>query len=189
MPELDIVSIILIAVGLSADCFAVTLSGAAVRQSATKIQVVRTALTFGIFQALMPVLGWFLGQTIVDIIAEFDHWIAFGLLGFIGGKMIWESRGNKETGQKSDFTRGLLLISFAFATSIDALAVGLSFACICVDIVTAAVIIGSVAFIATIIGFEFGKRLGKLAGRWAEMFGGIVLIGIGLRILLSHLFS
>ncbi|NLE08118.1 MAG: hypothetical protein GX631_02530, partial [Dehalococcoidales bacterium] len=105
------------------------------------------------------------------------------------GKMIWESRGNKETGQKSDFTRGLLLISFAFATSIDALAVGLSFACICVDIVTAAVIIGSVAFIATIIGFEFGKRLGKLAGRWAEMFGGIVLIGIGLRILLSHLFS
>lgn len=188
MSELDLFSILLIAVGLAADCFAVTLSGSAVKRSFSLIQISRTALTFGIFQSLMPVIGWLLGTTVVDYIADFDHWIAFGLLGFIGGKMIWESFKKADDAPNTDFTRGFLLITLAIATSIDALAVGLTFACFEVNIAFTTGIIGIVAFAATIIGFEFGKRLGKYAGKRAETIGGLILIGIGLRILIVHLF-
>jgi putative Mn2+ efflux pump MntP len=89
LPELDIFSILLIAIGLSADCFAVTLSGSVSMKSISVIQVLRTAFTFGFFQAFMPVIGWPLGQTVAEIISDFDHWIAFGLLAVIGGKMLW----------------------------------------------------------------------------------------------------
>ncbi|MBN2240343.1 MAG: manganese efflux pump [Dehalococcoidales bacterium] len=188
MDELDIASITFIAFGLAADCFAVTISGSAVLKSFTLFQVMRTAFTFGLFQALMPVIGWLLGQTVVDIIADFDHWIAFGLLSIIGGKMIWESFGQGDDSKNPDFTRGFLLITLAIATSIDALAVGLTFAFLKVNIVMAVAVIGGIAFLATIVGFWLGKRLGKLAGRWAETLGGIILIGIGVRILISHLF-
>lgn len=187
MSELDFTSILLIAIGLSADCFAVTLSSSAAMKSFSVIQVLRTALAFGFFQALMPVIGWLLGQTVVDIIADFDHWIAFGLLGIIGGKMLWESFKNDKSSKTTDFTRGFLLITLAVATSIDALAVGLTFAFLEVNIALAVGIIGLIAFIATIIGFSLGKKLGKLAGRRAETIGGIILLVIGLRILLTHI--
>ena len=187
MPELDLASIFFIAVGLAADCFAVTLSGSVAMKSFSVTQVVRTAFTFGFFQALMPVIGWLLGQTVVDFIADFDHWIAFGLLGFIGGKMLWESFKKDEKTKTTDFTRGLLLITLAVATSIDALAVGLTFAFLEMNITLAVIIIGLVAFLATIISFGLGKKLGTLAGRWAETVGGLILIAIGLRILLTHL--
>jgi len=186
MSELDFASILLIAIGLSADCFAVSLSGSISLKSLSVIQVLRTAFAFGIFQALMPVIGWALGQTVVDIIADFDHWIAFGLLAIIGGKMIWESFHNKEDTKKADFTRGLLLLTLAVATSIDALAVGLSFAFLEVNIAVAVGIIGLISFLVTIFAFGLGKKLGKFAGTWAETIGGLILIGIGLRILLSH---
>ncbi len=188
MTELDLVSILLIAVGLAADCFAVTLSGASVKSSFSPLQILRTALTFGLFQALMPVLGWLLGKTVVEFIADFDHWIAFGLLGFIGGKMIWESFRKAEDAPKADFTRGFLLFTLAVATSIDALAVGLTFACFEVNIALATGVIGLVAFLVTIIGFECGKKLGQFAGKRAETIGGIILIAIGIRILVIHLF-
>lgn len=187
MSELDLISIFFIAIGLAADCFAVTLSGSAVMKTHSPVRVLRTAFTFGFFQALMPVIGWALGKTVVDLIASFDHWIAFGLLVIIGGKMLWESFRKNEDSGSADFTRGLLLITLAVATSIDALAVGLTFAFLKVNIGIAVAIIGGVAFLATVISFELGRKLGKLAGRWAETIGGLILIGIGLRILLTHL--
>lgn len=150
--------------------------------------MIRTAAAFGFFQALMPVLGWLAGRTIVDFISGYDHWVAFGLLAFIGGKMLWEALKREEgKGKSADITRGLLLLTAAVATSIDALAVGLSFAFVNVNIVPASLTIGVIAFLVTMSGFPIGRKISKLAGRWAEIIGGIVLIAIGLRILIVHL--
>jgi len=187
--DLDIISIIFIALGLSADCFAVALSGSVSMKSFTRFQVFRTAFTFGLFQSLMPVLGWLLGQTVVDFIADYDHWIAFILLGFVGGKMIRESFQKKEEKQSLDITRGFLLFTLGVATSIDALAVGLTFAFIKVNITLAVVTIGITAFLATVVSFLIGKKLNKLAGRWAELIGGLILLAIGIRIVVTHLLS
>ncbi|HEY94685.1 MAG TPA: manganese efflux pump [Dehalococcoidia bacterium] len=189
MTDLDIISIIFIALGLSADCFAVALSGSVSMKSFTRFQVFRTAFTFGLFQSLMPVLGWLLGQTVVDFIADYDHWIAFILLGFVGGKMIRESFQKKEEKQSLDITRGFLLFTLGVATSIDALAVGLTFAFIKVNITLAVVTIGITAFLATVVSFLIGKKLNKLAGRWAELIGGLILLAIGIRIVVTHLLS
>jgi len=184
----DFLSIFLIAIGLSADCFAVSLSASVTAKNPSKLQVLRVAVVFGLFQALMPVLGWLAGQTVIKFIASYDHFLAFALLAIVGSKMIWESfHDKKEHDEQTDVTKGWMLLTLAVATSIDALAVGLSLAFIDVHIAVASSIIGVVAFIATIIGFMLGKRAGDLIGRWAETIGGVVLIGIGLRILISHL--
>ena len=188
MSGINELQVLLIALGLSADCFAVTLSGSVTMRTVSFIQVLRTAFTFGVFQGLMPVLGWLAGKTVVDLIGGFDHWIAFVLLSLIGIKMIWGSFKGGEENKQLDITRGLTLFTLAFATSIDALAVGLTFAFLEVNIVSAGLIIGAVAFFISIFGFYLGKRVGRLLGKRAEAFGGLVLIGIGLRILLNHLF-
>ena len=187
MPDLDIISILLIALGLSADCFAVALSGSISMKAVSFAQMLRTAVVFGIFQAIMPVLGWLLGKTFVEYIAEYDHWIAFILLSLIGGRMIWESIKNKDNARQIDITKGLLLIILAVATSIDALAAGLTFAFLRVNIVVAVTCIGITAFLATIVGFIVGKYFSRLVGKRAEAIGGIILIIIGFRILLSHI--
>jgi putative Mn2+ efflux pump MntP len=183
-----LLAIFLIALGLSADCFAVAL-GAGISATRRGLwRVLRTALSFGLFQATMPVLGWLAGRTVVDIVSGYDHWVAFGLLVFVGGKMLWESRRPEhERKDNADITRGLLLLTVSLATSIDALAVGLSFAFMEVNIFIASVTIGIVAFGATTIAFLLGRKLGELASRWAETLGGLILIAIGLRILLSHI--
>ena len=183
---MDYASIIFIAFGLAADCFAVSLSGSVGLKKVAWHRIGRVALVFGFFQGVMPVLGWLAGKTVVDAIAAFDHWLAFGLLAAIGGKMLWESfkKGEERTG---DITRGLLLLTLAVATSIDALAVGLTFAFIHIDILSASLIIGAVSFAMTVVGFLLGRRVGKLLGKRAEMFGGIILIGIGTKILVEHL--
>jgi len=184
----DFLSIFLIAIGLSADCFAVSLSASVTAKNPSKLQVLRVAVVFGLFQALMPVLGWLAGQTVIRFIASYDHFVAFALLAIVGGRMIWESfHHKKENDKQTDVTNGWMLLTLAVATSIDALAVGLSLAFVEVHIAVASIVIGVVAFIATIVGFLLGKRAGDLIGRWAETIGGIVLIGIGLRILISHL--
>jgi len=184
----DFLSLVLIAIGLSADCFAVALSASVTAKNPSRLQVLRMAAMFGLFQALMPVLGWLAGQTMVKFIAAYDHFVAFALLAIVGGRMIWESFHHKKQHEKpADVTRGWMLLTLAVATSIDALAVGLSLAFIAVNIAVAAITIGVVAFIATIIGFLLGKKAGDLIGRWAETIGGIILIGIGLRILITHL--
>lgn len=182
-------AILLIAISLAADCFAVALGGSISMKSISRRQVLRAAVTFGLFQGLMPVLGWLIGQSVVDLIADYDHWVAFGLLAIVGGHMLWEAFHQGEGHTKStDITRGWALLVLALATSIDALAVGLTFPFLEVNVALATPVIGAVAFLATVIGFLLGRKLGELVGRWAAAIGGLLLIAIGLRILLTHLF-
>jgi putative Mn2+ efflux pump MntP len=181
------ISVLLIAVGLSADCFAVALSGGITNHNYTVKQVLRVAASFGLFQAVMPVLGWLVGGTIVEYIADYDHWVAFGLLVIVSGRMLWGSF-RSEHGQESeiDITRGISLLVLSLATSIDALAVGLSFAFLKVNIAIASPTIGVVAFMVTALGFAVGRNVGKLVGRWSEIVGAVILLVIAFRILLSH---
>ena len=184
----DYLSIILIAIGLSADCFAVSLSAGITNKNHSWLQIFRVAFAFGLFQALMPVLGWLAGRTVVDLIADYDHWVAFGLLAIVSGRMLWEAYNSKEGQEKEvDVSRGLMLLTLSIATSIDALAVGLSFALLKVNIALASPTIGVVAFIATTIGFILGKRASKLIGKRAEAIGALILLAIAFRILLSHI--
>ena len=187
MPEIDILSITLIALALSADCFAVALSSGFNIKTTTLSPILRMAAAFGLAQALMPALGWLLGRTVVNLVSAYDHWIAFILLALIGGRMIWESFRPEDKKKKVDASKGLLLAGLAVATSIDALAVGLSFAFLKVNIILACVIIGTIAFGVTVGGFFLGKRVKSFLGRYAEVIGGVILIAIGLRILLSHI--
>jgi len=186
------VSILLIlgvALGLAMDAFAVSLGLGLSLRPATSGQTFRLAFHFGLFQFLMPVLGWAAGESLIRYIGGYDHWIAFALLLGVGGKMIGESlRPEKEPGlRRSDPTRGVSLFVLSVATSLDALAVGLSLAALQVAIVFPAVIIGIVAFTMTIIGMKIGPALGKVIGRRAELLGGVVLILIGIKILADHL--
>jgi putative Mn2+ efflux pump MntP len=184
----DYLSIILIAFGLSADCFAVSVSSGTSSTRLSWPTVLRVSIAFGFFQALMPAIGWLLGLTVVGLIADIDHWVAFALLDFVGGKMIWESfHGKENENQKKDFTKGLFLLTLAVATSIDALAVGLSLALARIDILVACITIGTITLLVTAIGFVIGRKAGQLFGRYAEIAGGIILIGIGLRIVLNHI--
>jgi manganese efflux pump family protein len=185
----DFLSLILIALGLSADCFAVALSGSIAMKVLSRFQILRASLSFGLFQAIMLVLGWLAGQVLVDFIGNFDHWLAFVLLAFIGGKMVWESlrKEDKEKEKKPDFTRGLLLLTLSIATSIDSLAVGLSFAFLEVNIAWASLTVGLTTFMITLIAIFLGKKVGKIIGERAELIGGLILIAIGLRILITHL--
>jgi putative Mn2+ efflux pump MntP len=186
VPELDILSILLIALALSADCFAVALSGSFHIKTTSFAPVLRIALTFGAFQAVMPALGWLAGRTVVNFISGYDHWVAFVLLALVGGRMIWESFRPVDSRKQIDISKGILLVTLAVATSIDALAVGLTFAFLKVNIAIACATIGVVAFGVTIAGFTLGKKARTWLGKYAEAIGGIILIAIGLRILLSH---
>ena len=188
MPSNDLLSVFLVALGLSADCFAVALSGGISKIDHSWRRVLRVSFSFGLFQALMPVLGWLVGRTVVEVIADYDHWVAFSMLAIVGGRMLWESFRSERRGvEEVDITRGLLLITLSIATSIDALAVGLSFAFLNVSIALGSPIIGAVAFVITLTGFRLGKRVTKLTGKRAEGIGGIILVAIGCRILLSHI--
>lgn len=186
----DFLSIMLIAVGLSADCFAVALGGGISNKHISWPRAGRVATSFGLFQAVMPAIGWLAGRTIVNLISRYDHWVAFGLLGFVGGKMVFEAFHHHESRKDDkDITKGWLLVTLSVATSIDALAVGLSFAFLEVNILLAAVLIGVTAFAITIAGFLAGRKAGEVIGKRAELIGGLILIAIGSRILVSHLVS
>ncbi|MBA4398018.1 MAG: hypothetical protein C0394_11645 [Syntrophus sp. (in: bacteria)] len=150
--------------------------------------VLRLSGSFGFFQFAMPLVGWLAGRTVADTIGRYDHWVAFLLLSLVGGKMIWESfRPEKERAHANDPTRGMTLLVLSVATSIDALAVGLSFAFLNTPIVPASVVIGVVCFLMTAAGMVFGRKLGELFGKRAEFIGGLVLVGIGVKILWDHL--
>jgi len=188
MSGADFLSVLFIALGLSADCFAVALSGSIAQGKTSAAPLFRLSSAFGGFQALMCILGWLAGQTVVNFIAEYDHWVAFGLLAIIGGRMLWEAFHDADEHEKSaDITRGLLLLTVSVATSIDSLAVGLSFAFLQVNIWLASLTIGITAFTITALGFLVGRKAGQLMGKRAEAVGGIILILIGLRILIEHL--
>ena len=182
---MGIISILLIAVGLAMDSLAVSISGGIVMRPFCMRQSLRLALTMGIFQGGMTLLGWLMGVSFSSYITAFDHWIAFILLGFLGGKMIYESFGEEETTISSFSTKTLLTLGVA--TSIDALAVGVSMAFLKTRIYFPAFIIGFVTFALSLIGVISGYRFGKIKGINVELFGGIILIAIGVKILIEHL--
>ena len=189
MPETGIFSVLLIALALSADCFAVSLSSSLSIKTTSLIPILRMSVAFGLAQALMTGLGWLVGRTVVDLVSSYDHWVAFILMALIGGRMIWESFRPSDKRKIVDTSKGFVLIGLAVATSIDALAVGLSFAFLHVNILMACLVIGLVAFGVTLGGFFLGKKMQTFLGRYAELIGGIILIAIGLRVLLSHIFG
>lgn len=182
---MGIISILLIAVGLAMDSLAVSISGGIVMRPFCMRQSLRLALTMGIFQGGMTLLGWLMGVSFSSYITAFDHWIAFIFLGFLGGKMIYESFGEEETTISSFSTKTLLTLGVA--TSIDALAVGVSMAFLKTSIYFPAFIIGFVTFALSLIGVISGYRFGKIKGINVELFGGIILIAIGVKILIEHL--
>ncbi|MDR1955385.1 MAG: manganese efflux pump MntP family protein [Treponema sp.] len=185
-------AIVLIGLSLSLDAFAVSVSAGISVQGLTGFQVLRASCCFGLFQFIMPVAGWFLGQTFAVYIEAYDHWIAFGLLSFIGAKMLWEAFGKKakDTAGNASGTdiRNLgTLFTLALATSIDALAVGVSFSLLNRDIWGAAAIIGGITLAVCLAGFEGGRRIGRIFEQWAQAAGGLILIGLGCKILIEHL--
>jgi putative Mn2+ efflux pump MntP len=184
---MDFVSVLLIALGLAMDAFAVALGVGTTRKDIWFRPGFRLSFHFGLFQFLMPILGWLGGATIARFIAAWDHWIAFGLLAYVGGKMVIESFGDGKAHNSADPTRRWTLVMLALATSIDALAVGLSLAMIKVDILYPSLVIGIVAALMTALGLTLGKRLGVQFGKRMELVGGLILISIGLRVVLSHL--
>lgn len=180
--------ILLLALALAMDAFAVACATGVGLRRVSGRQTFRLAFHFGLFQALMPVLGWVLGATVREHIERWDHWIAFGLLAFIGLRMIREALGHVEGAPRVDPTRGWSLVVLSVATSIDALAVGLSLAMLGVAIGLPAVVIGVVCLVLTAVGLHLG-RLAANAARIslaAEILGGLTLLAIGLRILWEH---
>ncbi|MGD9947240.1 MAG: manganese efflux pump MntP family protein [Desulfobulbus sp.] len=186
---MDSLSLIAVAVALAMDAFAVALAAGAVLHPLSFRPCFRLAFHFGLFQALMPVVGWLAGLTVQSFVAAWSHWIAFTLLLYIGGRMIIEAL-SVEQGQRrnNDPSRGLTMVGLAVATSIDALAVGLSLAMLNVVVWIPALVIGLVACGFTVLGLFLGTRAGKLWGRRVEVAGGVILVLIGLKILLSALF-
>jgi putative Mn2+ efflux pump MntP len=184
-------TLLAIAVALAMDAFAVSLATGICLRQANASQTLRMAGAFGLFQALMPVAGWVLGLSVRSHIENYDHWIAFGLLALIGGKMIWEGLRGDDAGERcepKDPTRGAQLLILAVATSIDALAVGLSFSVLGEPIWFPALVIGVVCFAVTALGVKIGCRMGHVSvvSRYAELLGGATLIGIGVKILAEH---
>ncbi len=167
------------------DCFAVAI-GLCICQRQSWHAILKMALFFGLFQALMPVIGWFVGDSLKVLIAAVDHWVAFGLLALIGGKMILQSFSNQPDKAIHTLTFPVLL-TLSIATSIDALITGLSFGFIEVNIVKAAVIIFIITFLVTIVGAKLAERTTFLSAGWAERIGGVVLILIGAKIVLDHM--
>lgn len=168
------------------DAFAVSVAAGLVVEPVTPRHVFRLAFHFGLFQCLMPILGWAAGQHFALYISRGDHWVAFGLLAFLGGKMIRDAWHPTATVRYQDPTRGLTLVALSVATSIDALAVGLSLAFLHVSIWLPAAIIGVVAAALSAVGVFCGARIGTFWGRWAAAFGGCVLLGIGVKIMIEH---
>ncbi len=184
------ISILGIALALAMDAFAVSIVIGLSLANLTKRHIFRLAFHFGLFQALMPVCGWLAGKAVHEYIAAFDHWIAFSLLAFLGGKMLLAAyRGQDAEMENGDPTRGASLVILSIATSIDALAVGLSLAMIGATILLPALIIGIVAATLTTIGMLLGGKIGTIWSKWAETAGGVILIAIGLRILYTHMFA
>jgi putative Mn2+ efflux pump MntP len=185
---MGLLEIILIAIGLSMDAFAVSITlGLTVKKSKIK-EVLLPGIYFGFFQALMPLIGYFAGKSFATYIHHLDHWIAFVLLGFIGGKMLKESFSKKErkvNGNQFQFANMLML---AIATSIDALAIGITFSFFEVNIFKAILIIGLITCCISTSGVKIGNRFGYKYQSKAELLGGIVLVILGFKILIEHLF-
>jgi putative Mn2+ efflux pump MntP len=185
----ELINIIFIAVALAMDAFAVSIAAGVALKSVSPRQTFRLAWHFGLFQAMMPVIGWSAGLTVRSHIEAYDHWVAFALLAFVAQGMLRAAfKSDTSEAEAKDPTRGMTMVMLSVATSIDALAVGLSLSMISVSIWTPALIIGLVAGAFTTAGMHLGKVIGSVAqlSRWAELTGGIVLLAIGVNILREH---
>ena len=185
---MGIITILLIAIGLSFDTFAVSVSSGLVLRRINFFNAMKIAFVLAFFQGVMPLIGWVIGSGVKQYMMTYDHWIAFILLAILGAKMIYESFRNDEERQSLNPMRLTVMVSMAIATSIDALIVGLSFAFFEVNIFITVLLIGSVTFIASMLGILFGKKAGARLGQRMEIVGGLILIAIGLKILLEHQF-
>nr|MDO8081240.1 manganese efflux pump MntP family protein [Candidatus Freyarchaeota archaeon] len=185
---MDIISIVLIAFGLAIDCFAVSISSGITIKQVRIRDAVKIGLFFGGFQVGMPVLGWLAGTGLEDFVSGVDHWIALGLLGIIGGRMIYEALKKEEDVREINPLSLHVLLMLSIATSIDALAVGVSFAFLGVFILNPIIVIGAVAFLLSFIGVFAGARFGQIFKNKIKIVGGLILIGIGLKILIQDLF-
>ncbi len=175
--------IFLISLSMAMDAFAVCLAAGALQNTQGPRPAFRLSFHFGLFQFFMPVMGWLLGATIQPLIRNYDHWIAFGLLALIGSRMIYSSIFGGEAKRSRDPSRGLTLILLSIAVSLDALAIGLSLGVLGVFVWYPAIVIGVVTGILSLIGLRIGRIVGRKLGKSVEIIGGLVLIGIGLRIL------
>jgi putative Mn2+ efflux pump MntP len=186
---MDALNTLAIAIALGIDVLTVSASAFVVYRFDEPMfrPMVRMSVHFGLFQAGMMVLGWLAGTTVEPYISAIDHWIAFGLLLLVGGRMIREAFGSEDRQFESDPSRGATLIMLSIATSIDALAVGLSMAVVGQDALWPSLAVGLVSSIMAVIGAGLGLRLGTLLGKRAGLVGGLVLIGIGTRVLVTHL--
>lgn len=185
---MPLTSILLIALSMAMDAFAVSL-GSGVKIGPGPRPVFRIAFHFGLFQALLPIIGWLFGNTIEPYVRNFDHWVAFGLLAFVGIRMIRSGLNKEEDVSQKDPSRGWTMVMLSIAVSIDALAVGLSLGLLGIAIWTPALIIGLVTAALSLIGLRVGNGIGKKYGKPVEVLGGLVLIGIGIRIVLTHFMS
>jgi len=189
---MNALTILTLSVGLAMDATAVSAARGCAAASLRVRDVLRVALFFGGFQALMPGIGWLLGDSMGSAVGAWDHWIAFGLLGAIGGKMLWEARGAAEpaapaqgSGVDLFATRGLLLL--AVATSIDALAAGITLPLLDAPLLFSLASIGVITAVLSALGLLVGRRFGSLLGRRLDAFGGLVLVALGTKILCEHL--
>jgi len=178
-----------IAVGLAMDAFAVAVAVGMTVKPVTFRHVFRLAWHFGLFQFMMPVIGWYIGSTVSVYVAAFDHWLAFGLLTLIGGKILHEARAPGGIHVSADPTGGWMLVMLSVATSIDALAVGLSMAFLRIAIWMPSAVIGLVACAFTAVGITMGTKISRRWDRAAYILGGVALLFIGLRILITHLMA
>jgi putative Mn2+ efflux pump MntP len=184
---MNIVTILFIALGLAMDAFAAAIANGMVLEENLIRSAFRIALFFGLFQAVMPVLGWLVAFKVHDIISQVDHWIAFVLLVFVGSRMILDSLRKRHVERgKMHLGTGLLLM-LSIATSIDAFAVGITFAFLDINILIPVCIIGLVTFILSLFGFLIAKNIGRIGGNYMGIVGGMILIGIGVKILIEHL--
>jgi putative Mn2+ efflux pump MntP len=184
---MEMATIIFIAVGLAMDAFAVSVVTGSIYRELHIKHALRMALFFGAFQAMMPIIGSLAGLGLRQHLSAYDHWIAFGLLVFVGGKMIYESFAIESAEKNLDPSNLMILLALSVATSIDALAVGVTLSLLATSIFFAVAIIGVITFGLSYLGVEVGKRFGHFFESKIEIVGGLILIGIGVRILVAHL--
>jgi putative Mn2+ efflux pump MntP len=186
---MDFITIVAVAIGLSFDTFAVSISYGVIRSRILFRQAVRIALVLAVFQAGLLVIGYFLGSVVSEIIKAADHWIALALLSFLGIRMIVEGIKRKEEDEMRDYTKTSTLLAVAVGTSIDAFAVGISFALLDIMIWISGIIIGAVTFLASMTAIRIGKSAGERLGQKVEIIGGIILFAIGVKIFLEHMLA
>jgi manganese efflux pump family protein len=183
---MDFITIVAVALGLSFDTFAVSLSYGVIQNKIRFWQAVRIAFVLAVFQAGLLVTAYFLGSFISDVVKAADHWVALFLLSFLGIKMIIEGMRRKQDDEIRDYNKTLTLLSVAVGTSIDAFAVGISFALLNIRIWYSGTIIGTVTFLASMMAIRIGKSAGSRLGNKVEIIGGLILIAIGIKIFLEH---